>query len=172
MVSRGTAVGRRAGFVGIAIARSVQVGIPFRDPGGAFLVSRVLLTLWIFLGLLVLDGLIRTGRPWNVRRVWATLRRRWPLGRLALAWAALLAYNLTYFIYHNLKSWDVFNSPRDAMLTDWDRWLFLGHTPAVLLSRGVRPTGRGVGADGLVRDVPGSGGSRVPRRCRDGQADA
>lgn len=122
-----------AGFLGIAIARSVQVGIPFRDPGGAFLVSRVLLTLWIFLGLLALDGLLRTGRPRNLRRVWATLRRRWPPGRLALGWAALLAYNLTYFTYHNLKSWGAFNSPRDAMLTAWDRWLFFGNSPAVLL---------------------------------------
>jgi len=120
-------------FLGVAIARSVQVGIPFRDPDGAFLVSRVLLTLWIFLGLLALDGLIRTGRPRTVRRVWATVRRRWPIRRLALAWAALLAYNLTYFSYHNLKSWDAFNSPGDAMLTEWDRWLFFGHSPAVLL---------------------------------------
>jgi membrane-associated phospholipid phosphatase len=122
-----------AGFIGIGIARSIQVGIPFRDPGGAFLLSRVLLTLWIFLGLLTLDGLLRTGRPRNLRRVWATLRRRWPPGRLALAWAALLAYHLTYFTYHNLKSWDAFNSPRDVMLTAWDRWLFFGHSPAVLL---------------------------------------
>jgi hypothetical protein len=65
--------------------------------------------------------------------VWATLRWRWPLGRLALAWAALLAYNLSNFTYHNLKSWDAFNFPRDAMLTEWDRWLFFGHSPAVLL---------------------------------------
>jgi hypothetical protein len=122
-----------AGFVGIAVARSVQVGIPFRDPHGAFLVSRVLVTLLVFLGLLALDGLLRAGRPRNLRRVWSTIRGRWTPGRLALAWAALLAYNLTYFTYHNLKSWDAFNSPRDVMLTAWDRWLFLGRSPAVLL---------------------------------------
>lgn len=120
-------------FIGIGVMRSVQVDIPFRDPHGAFLVSRVFLTLGIFLGLLALDGLLRTGRPQTVRRVWATLRRRWTRGRLALAWAALMAYHLTYFTYHNLKSWDVFNAPRDAMLTGWDRWLFFGHSPAVLL---------------------------------------
>ena len=120
-------------FVGIGIARSVQVGIPFRDPGGAFLASRVLLTFWISLGLLVVDAAMRTPPSRNVRRVWATLRRRWPFGRLALAGAALLAYNLTYFTYHNLKSWNAFNPPRDVMLTEWDRWLFLGHSPAVLL---------------------------------------
>lgn len=120
-------------FLGAGIARSVQVGIPFRDPHGAFLVSRVLLTLGIFLGLLALDGLIRTGRPRTARRVWATIHLRWTPSRLALAWTALLAYHLTYFTYHNLKSWDVFNAPRDAMLTQWDRWLFFGHSPAVLL---------------------------------------
>jgi membrane-associated phospholipid phosphatase len=46
---------------------------------------------------------------------------------------ALLAYHLVYFSYHNLKSWDVLNPPRDQMLLAWDRWLFLGHDPAVLL---------------------------------------
>lgn len=120
----------------------MQVGIPLRDPGGAFLVSRLLLTLGIFLGLLALDGLIRTERPRTVRRVWTTLGRRWPPGRLALAWAALLAYHLTYFTHHNLKSWDAFNSPRDSMLTEWDRWLFFGHSPALLLTRSSANTSR------------------------------
>ena len=120
-------------FLGVGIARSIEVGIPFRDPHGAFLTSRILLTRPIFLGLLILDGLIRAGSPRTVGRVWSTVRNRWTTGRLALAWAALLAYHLTYFTYHNLKSWDVLNAPRDAMLTEWDRWLFLGHSPAVLL---------------------------------------
>lgn len=31
-------------------------------------------------------------------------RSRWTPGRIALARAALLAYHLTYFTYHNLKS--------------------------------------------------------------------
>jgi membrane-associated phospholipid phosphatase len=121
------------GFLGVGIARSVQVGIPFRDPDGAVLTSRILLTLAVFLGLLALDGLLRTGRPRNAQRLWSTVRERWTPGRLALAWAALLAYHLTYFTYRNLKSWDVLNAPRDAMLTGWDRWLFLGHSPAVLV---------------------------------------
>lgn len=120
-------------FVGIGIARSAQIGIPFRDPHGAYLLSRVVLTIAIFVGLVALEGLLRTGRPFSVRRLVSTTRARWTPTRLALAWAALLAYHLTYFTYHNLKSWDVFNAPRDAMLTQWDRWLFLGHSPAVLL---------------------------------------
>lgn len=120
-------------FLAVGLARSVQVGIPFRDPHGSFLANRVSLTLAVFLGLLALDGLVRTGRPRTLRRVVSTVRRRWTPGRLALAWAALPAYHLTYFTYRNLKSWDVLNAPRDAMLTGWDRWLFLGHSPAVLL---------------------------------------
>jgi hypothetical protein len=61
------------------------------------------------------------------------LRRRWTRRRLTLVLTGLLAYHLVYFCYHNLKSWDVFRSPRDSMLLAWDRWLFLGHSPAVLL---------------------------------------
>lgn len=120
-------------FVAVGVGRSVQVGIPFRDPHGAFLANRLLLTLATFLGLLAVDGLLRTGRPRTVRHVWTTVRRRWTPHRLALAWCGLIAYHLTYFVYHNLKSWDVFNAPQDAMLTGWDRWLFFGHSPAVLL---------------------------------------
>lgn len=120
-------------FLGIGIARSAQVGIPFRDPNGAYLLSRVILTIWIFLGLVALDGLLRSGRPFAVRRVLSTIRARWTPGRIGLAWTALLAYHLTYFTYHNLKSWDVFNAPRDALLTQWDHWFFFGHSPAVLL---------------------------------------
>jgi hypothetical protein len=120
-------------FVAVGVARSVQVGIPFRDPGGAFLVTRVALTLAIFVGLVAVDGLLRTRRPRTARAVWTTVRARWTPRRLALAWAALLAYHATYFTYHNLKSWDVLEAPRDALLTAWDQWLFLGHSPAVLL---------------------------------------
>jgi hypothetical protein len=47
--------------------------------------------------------------------------------------SALAAYHVVYFCYHNLKSWDVLNSPRDDLLAHWDRVLFLGHAPAVLL---------------------------------------
>ncbi len=61
------------------------------------------------------------------------MRGRWPRRRLVLSLTGLLAYQSVYLCYHNLKSWDAFNHPRDAMLLHWDRWLFLGHSPAVLL---------------------------------------
>lgn len=120
-------------FVAVGVARSVQVGIPFRDPHGEILLSRILTTAGVFAALVVLDGIRRAGRPLGVRRVVTAVRERWTPRRLAVAWAALLAYHLTYFTYHNLKSWDVFNAPRDRMLEGWDRWLFGGHSPAVLL---------------------------------------
>ncbi len=50
-----------------------------------------------------------------------------------MAASALLAYHLVYAGYHNLKSWDALNPPRDQALTWIDQALFLGHSPAVLL---------------------------------------
>jgi membrane-associated phospholipid phosphatase len=121
-------------FAAVAVVRSVQVGIPLRDPAGSVLLWRVVISLVIAVVLAVLDQVVRGGRAArNVRGVLAGLRTRWPRRRVGLAAGALLAYHLVYFCYHNLKSWDVFNQPRDAMLLRWDRWLFLGHSPAVLL---------------------------------------
>lgn len=123
-----------AAFVALTLVRSHQVGIPLRDPHGAILRSRVALSLGIFLVLVLLDVAVRAHRrgrrPWQVRDL---LRHRWTSRRLLLALSGLLAYHLVYFCYHNLKSWDVLNRPRDQLLLDWDRWLFLGHSPAVLL---------------------------------------
>ena len=120
-------------FLAVGAVRSAAVGIPFRDPHGAYLLTRIALTAAVFVGLVVLDGLLRTGRPYTVHRVVATVRARWTARRTALAWVALLAYHVTYFTYHNLKSWNAFNPPRDRLLLAWDRWLFLGHSPAALL---------------------------------------
>jgi uncharacterized membrane protein YhaH (DUF805 family) len=120
-------------FLVVALVHSTQVGIPIRDPQGEFLARRVLVTLAIFLALLPVDGVLRARRPRNLGRVLAVIRSRWTRGRIALAWAALLAYHLTYVTYHNLKSWNDLNPAQDRMLLRWDRWLFLGHNPAVLL---------------------------------------
>lgn len=121
-------------FALVTAARSVQVGIGVRDPHGAIFVSRVGLSLGLLVLLAVGDAAVRLGwsrlRPRALLRV---LRQRWTRRRLTLVLTGLLAYHLVYFCYHNLKSWDVFRPPRDAMLLGWDRWLFLGHSPAVLL---------------------------------------
>jgi hypothetical protein len=121
-------------FGSVAVIRSVQVGIPLRDPQGAILRVRIVISLALFLLLALVDASVRTGRRgWTVRRTVRVLRERWTRRRLGIAMSGLLAYHLVYFCYHNLKSWDVFNPSRDDMLLRWDRWLFLGHSPAVLL---------------------------------------
>lgn len=121
-------------FVAIAVGRSFDVGIPFRDPRGDILLDRVAISLGFLVVYGVVDALVRTWRlQMPLRRTWSVARARWTPRRLVLALAALAAYHLTYFCYHNLKSWDVYNPPRDSMLLQWDRWLFLGHSPAVLL---------------------------------------
>jgi hypothetical protein len=118
----------------VTVARSLYVGIPVKDPGGAILRSRIALSLAIFVVLAVVDAGVRAGRGRRtVRNVADVLRARWTRRRLALAMTGLLAYHLVYFCYHNLKSWDVLNHARDQMLLSWDRWLFFGHSPAVLL---------------------------------------
>jgi PAP2 superfamily protein len=121
-------------FAAVTGAQSMHVGIALKDPHGAVLRSRIGLSLGLFAVLSLVDAALRTRRRgWTIRRMGVVLRRRWTPRRLALAMSALLAYHLVYFCYHNLKSWDVFNHVRDNMLLSWDRWLFLGHSPAVLL---------------------------------------
>ena len=123
-----------ATFMTITLVRSWLVGIPLRDPHGEILLSRLGLSAAISVVLVAVDTILRTAPPRLRPRVLArTLLARWDRTRLLLVAQGLLAYHLVYFCYHNLKSWDVLNSPRDQVLLGWDRWLFLGHTPAVLL---------------------------------------
>lgn len=121
-------------FAAVTVARSLSVGIPVRDVGGVILRSRMAISAGLFLGLALIDAGWRTPRPgWTFREALTVLRSRWPSRRLALAASGLLAYHLVYFSYHNLKSWDVFNTVRDDLLTRMDRWLFFGNSPAALL---------------------------------------
>ncbi len=129
-------------FTLIGIARSIQVGIGFRDPSGGWLAIRLAYTIVLFGIFVVLDAWLRTtnrnGRRGlvgsrSVSDVVATIRLKWTRNRLALAAAALAAYHVTYFVYHNLKSWDVFLESKDQMLLDLDRWLFFGNSPHEML---------------------------------------
>ncbi len=121
-------------FAAVTLWRSFAVGIPLRDPHGRILLSRLGISLGLFVALSLVDAALRVGRKgWTPRRTIAVLGRRWNRPRLVLVASALLAYHLVYSCYHNLKSWDVLRAPQDAMLLSWDRWLFLGHSPAVLL---------------------------------------
>ena len=121
-------------FFVLTLVRSWQVDIPLRDVHGSILRTRLATSLMVFVAAVLVDAAWRTPRPgWSARTAYAVLRERWTLRRVALLWSGLLAYHLVYFSYHNLKSWDVLNAPRDDLLTRMDRWLFLGHSPAVLL---------------------------------------
>src|SRR3954452_21758611 len=101
-------------FAAVTIARSVQVDIPLRDPGGAFFFTRIEISLGVFVVLVLLDGVLSS---WRARGTWrymlALVAARWSKGRMAMAITGLLAFHLVYVCYHNLKSWDVLNAPRD-----------------------------------------------------------
>jgi hypothetical protein len=120
-------------FLCVGVVRSLELGIPFRDPGGQYFAGRLGLSVAMFGGFVLVDAVLRAWPAYDLSSIMRVVRDRWDRGRLAAAGAALLAYDVTYFTYHNLKSWDVFNAPRDAMLERWDRWLFGGHSPAVVL---------------------------------------
>ncbi|MEO5746296.1 MAG: hypothetical protein ABIQ53_17145, partial [Terracoccus sp.] len=81
--------------------RSHLVGISLRDPHGAILRNRLLISFGLLAGLALVDAFARTPRaerrPRTVARV---LRTRWTWRRLSLAGAALVAYHLVYFCYH------------------------------------------------------------------------
>lgn len=97
-------------------------------------VRRVLLSALLFMVLALIDIGIRGGfRTWRSRDLFDRLRARWPKDRLVVALSGLVAYHVVYLCYHNLKSWVVFNGFQDAKLAQLDLWLFLGHSPAVLL---------------------------------------
>lgn len=113
-------------FLAVTAARSRMVDIPIRDPGGAFLIRRLAITFVLFVAFAFVEAVLRT--PTGRRRptaIWTTARKRWTNRRMAAAWAALAAYHVVYLSYHNLKSWDVLNRPRDPTLTRLDQWLFL-----------------------------------------------
>ena len=121
-------------FTVAAAIRSATIHVGFRDPGGQFFTRRLAASLLVF-GLLALcDAVWRSRRSGSgVREVPEVLRTRWTGGRLAAVASGLAGYDAVYLCYHNMKSWDAFNPPRDALLARIDSWLFLGHSPAVLL---------------------------------------
>ncbi|HEY7044437.1 MAG TPA: phosphatase PAP2 family protein [Nocardioidaceae bacterium] len=122
------------GFAAVALWRSAVLDIPFRDPGGRWLTGKLLATVEAFAVLVVIDAIWRSPRgARRPRNVAHTLRQRWPWRRLLLVASGLLAYHAVYFCYRQLKSWDVFNANQDELLDRADRWLFGGHSPAVLL---------------------------------------
>ena len=120
-------------FAALAVLRSVEVGVPLRDPGGEFVRHRVLITLALMVPVVLLDAVRRARAADDRTGVLAALRERWTRRRVLSVVVALTAYHLTYASYHNLKSFNAFNPVQDATLARVDAWLFAGHAPAVLL---------------------------------------
>jgi PAP2 superfamily protein len=118
----------------VAVLRSRQVDIPFRDPSGKLFTHKVLSTAEMLVVFVVVDVVVRwlRGRKAGAA-LWRTARTRWTPYRTGMIALALVAYQVVYLCYRNLKSWDVLLAPRDAMLLRWDRDLMFGHSPAVLL---------------------------------------
>jgi PAP2 superfamily len=121
-------------FAVVAVARSRQVDIPFRDPHGKLFTNKIQSTAQLLVLFVVVDIAVRWVRGRREgRSLWRTARARWTPYRIGMIALALVAYQVVYLSYRNLKSWDVFRAPQDDMLLRWDRWLFFGHSPAVLL---------------------------------------
>ena len=113
---------------------SWHVGVPLRDPEGKMFRGRLTTSLVSFALLLVAQATVRSLRERrSLRGLPAVVRDHWPRERLLLALTGLLAYHVVYVCYRNLKSWNAFRTLRDDQLMDVERWLFAGHTPAVLL---------------------------------------
>ncbi|MEX0426754.1 phosphatase PAP2 family protein [Nocardioides sp. DS6] len=118
----------------VTLLWSAHVGVGLRDPGGRLFRNKVAAAILLFLVLAVVDVLVRTVRAgWSVAELSAQFATRWDVRRLALLLAGIVAYHAVYLSYRNMKSWDAFNTPRDHGLESFDRWLFLGQSPAVRL---------------------------------------
>jgi membrane-associated phospholipid phosphatase len=123
-----------AAFGVVTAVKSEAIGIPLRDPNGSMFRGRLTSALVLFAAFAIVDVAVRTARRGLSRRALVdAARERLTAVRLALIAAGLLAYQLIYVCYRNLKSWDSFNTPRDADLLAFDKWVFFGHSPAVLL---------------------------------------
>jgi hypothetical protein len=121
-------------FAAITLVRSHLIDIPLKDPHGKLFRAKLVDTGEMLLVFLVIDVVVRwlRGRRRGAT-LWSTVSTRWTPYRLLMILAGLVAYLVVYLCYRNLKSWDVLLSPHDQMLLRWDRWLFFGHSPAVLL---------------------------------------
>jgi len=123
-----------AAFAIVTYVRSRQVDLPMRDPGGTIFTLRLATSLSLFVVLVLVDCTIRTRRRgWSFPRWVRTFRRRWTGERIFLVLSGLLAYHVVYACYRNLKSWIAFRDVHDEQLLRFDRDLFGGHSPAVLL---------------------------------------
>jgi len=121
-------------FGAIALLWSHHVDIPLRDPHGKMFAKKLLGAIWFFAILAVIDVAVRWWRAGHTgAAALAVVRRRLAPTRLGLVLLALVAYHLIYIFYRNLKSWVALRTPQDDWMLRFDRDLFGGHSPAVML---------------------------------------
>ena len=123
-----------------ALATTSDAGIPLRDPDNVT-GNRLVMAVTFILGLFVVDMAVRAWRRTDGRGLsWSALvdvrREHWTLQRWLAVTGGIVAFYVTYLAYRNLKSvvpllrpGDIF----DGQLADFDRTMFFGHDPAVLL---------------------------------------
>jgi len=127
-------------FMAVAIATSVHIGVPIRDPEGTILGKRIVVP-FAFMALFILLDSMRRARPlWrtgDVRRTAAirtALSTRWGWQRATLALVGFFAFHVTYLGYRNLKSFVplVQYETYDPQLLRLDSWMLFGNSPAEL----------------------------------------
>jgi len=115
-------------------------GVPVRDPDNVT-GNRLVLAVSLVLALVGLDLLARgwsrsEGRRLTPAALVAVRRENWPLSRALVVASAVVGFYVTYLAYRNLKSVVPLVRPGDlfdSQLATFDRHLFAGHDPAVLL---------------------------------------
>lgn len=129
-------------FLGIALAVSLHIGIPIRDPEGALLGRRMIGPV-LLMGLFAYLDSLR--RAWRLQRGGTSGRLlvlsvhvfldRWWWKRLALAVVGFMSFAFTYLAYRNLKSFVSLVDYRtyDQQLLTVDRWMAFGADPANIL---------------------------------------
>src|SRR3954447_8774273 len=124
----------------LALVATRVAGVTFRDWEHA-VAWRLAQVAWVVALLVVLDVVVRAAaRSLKPTPSWAAIRavrrQRWPGRRLAAVGGALVSFYVTYLAYRNVKSAVPLLRPDDLFdrqLASFDRALFAGHDPAVLL---------------------------------------
>jgi membrane-associated phospholipid phosphatase len=123
-----------------ALWATARAGVSFRDPDNV--AAKYVLEVGAGVALLVfLDIWLRAARRTGTARpsraaLRAVRRERWTARRGVAVGTALVSFYVTYLAYRNLKGVIPFLRPGDLFdveLAEWDRALFFGHDPAVLL---------------------------------------
>ena len=137
------------GFLGVAQATAVHIGVPIRDPEGTLLGRRMVSPMLLMVLFAYLDSLRRAvdmrrgGTQGRLLRLSISIfLERWWWKRLVLAVVGFMSFAFTYLAYRNLKSFVSLISYRsyDQELLALDRWMTFGRDPA-----------------GIVHDVLGTG---------------